>query len=163
MRWCGHGQLLRCSPIVLYFLAYAVVRLLLEVLIVRGRPNAKLRAEVLALRHQLRVLERQVSRPRWRPTDRLLLAAISRALPRPAWRSLLPRPETLLRWHREVVRRKWVAYRRRPRRPRPVPRSELHDLILRLARENSRWGYRRIQGRVGGPVWHGLPGSPLIE
>jgi putative transposase len=147
-RWCGHGQLLRCSPIVLYFLAYAVVRLLLEVLIVSGRPNATLRAEVLALRHQLRVLERQVGRPRWQPTDRLLLAAISRALPRPAWRSLLPRPETLLRWHRDLVRRKWAAYRRRPGRPRPVPWSELHDLILRLARENSRWGYRRIQGEL---------------
>jgi hypothetical protein len=53
---------------VLYFLAYAVVRLLLEVLIVRGGPNAKLRVEVLALRHQLRVLERQVGRPRWQPT-----------------------------------------------------------------------------------------------
>jgi putative transposase len=91
---------------VLYSLTYAVVRLLLEVLIVRGRPNAKLSAEVLALRHQLRVLERQVARPRWQPTDRLLLAAISRALPRPAWRSLLPSPETLLRWHRELVRRK---------------------------------------------------------
>ena len=86
-----------------YFLAYAVVRLLLEVLIVRGRPNANLHAEVLALRHQLRVLERQVARPRWQPTDRLLLAAISRALPRPAWRSLLPSPGTLLHWHRELV------------------------------------------------------------
>ncbi len=109
----------------LYSLTYAVVRLLLEVLIVRGRPNAKLSAEVLALRHQLRVLERQLARPRWQTTDRLLLAAISRALPRPAWRSLLPSAETLLRWHRELVSRKWAAYRRRPGRPRPMPRSEL--------------------------------------
>jgi putative transposase len=133
---------------VLYSFAYAFVRLLLEVLIVRSRSNAELSAEVLALRYQLRVLERQVGRPRWQPADRLLLAAISRALPRPTWRSLLPRPETLLRWHRELVRRKWAAYRRGPHRQRPVPRSELHALILRLARENSRWGYRRIQGEL---------------
>ena len=71
---------LRCSPIVLYSLLYGVVRLLLEILIVRGRSDAELRAEVLALRHQPRVLERQVGRPRWQPTDRLLLTAISRVL-----------------------------------------------------------------------------------
>jgi putative transposase len=139
---------LRCSPIVLYSPLYAVVRLVLEILIVRSRSDAGLRAEVLALRHQLRVLERQVGRPRWQPTDRLLLTAISRVLPRPAWRSVLPSPETLLRWRRELVRRKWAAYCRRPRRRRPLPRSELHELILRLARENARWGYRRIQGEL---------------
>jgi putative transposase len=133
---------------VIFSLAYAVVRLLLEILVVHRRPDARLRAEVLALRHQLRVLERQVGRPRWRPSDRLFLAALSRTLPSPAWRSLLPSPDTLLRWHRELVRRKWAAYARRPRRQRSVPRSELHELILRLARENGRWGYRRIQGEL---------------
>ena len=94
------------SAVVLYSFLYVVVRLLLETLIVRSRSEARLRAEVLALRHQLAVLERQVGRPRWQPTDRLVLAALSRVLPRPDWRSLLPRPETLLRWHRELVRRK---------------------------------------------------------
>ena len=83
-----------------------------------------------------------------KPSDRLSLAAISRALPRPAWRSLLPRPETLLRWHRELVRRKGAAYRQRPRPRRPVIRSELHDLIVKLAEQNPRWGYRRIQGEL---------------
>ena len=107
----------------LFAFLYAAVRLLLEILIVRHRSKARLEAEVLALRHQLRVLERQVGRPRWQPTDRLVLAAISRALPRTDWRSLLPSPETLLRWHRELVRRKWDAYRRRPRRPRPAHAS----------------------------------------
>ena len=110
----------------LYSLLYVVVRLLLEVLIVRGRSEARLRAEVLALRHQLAVLERQVGRPRWQPSDRLVLAAISRVLTRPGWRSLIPRPETLLRWHRDLVRRKWAAYWRRPPRRRPMPGSELH-------------------------------------
>ena len=89
---------------VVFALIYAVVHLLLEILIVRGRPKARLEAEVLALRHQLRVLERQVGRPRWQPADRLLLAAVSRFLPRPDWQSLLPSPQTLLRWHRELVR-----------------------------------------------------------
>lgn len=94
--WSAFGIL----PFVLFSLAYAVVRLLLEILVVQRRADARLRAEVLALRHKLRVLERQVCRPRWRPTDRLLLAAISRTLPGPAWRSLLPSSETLVRGHR---------------------------------------------------------------
>ena len=97
---------LRYSPIVLFALLYVVVRFMLEALIVRGQSGARLRAEVLALRHQLGVLERQIDRTRWQPADRLVLAAISRVLPRPDWRSLLPRPETLLRWHRELVRHK---------------------------------------------------------
>src|SRR5215472_9006444 len=110
--------------------------------------NARLRAEVLALRHQLRVLERQTHRPRWQPTDRLVLAAISRVLTRQLWRSLMPSPETLLRWHRELVRRKWAVYRRRPSSRRPNPRSELHELILKLAGENDGWRYRRIVGEL---------------
>jgi putative transposase len=132
---------------VLFALLYAAVHLLLEILIVHSRSKARLEAEVLALRHQLRVLERQVGRPRWQPADRLLLAAISRVLPRPDWQSLLPSPQTLLRWHRELVRRRWTAYRRGPRRQRPAA-SELHQLILKLARENERWGYRRIAGEL---------------
>ena len=139
---------MRSSPVVLFALAYAIARFLLEVLIVRRMPDAELQSEVLALRHQLRVLERQVGRTRWRPSDRLLLAAISQSLPRPAWRSLLPSPETLLRWHRELVRRKWAAHRRRHGWQRSVSRNEIHDLILQLAGENSRWGYRRIQGEL---------------
>jgi putative transposase len=133
---------------VLYSLLYALACLLIDVLIYSDRSDARLRAEVLALRHQLRVLERQVGRPRWQPTDRLLLAAISRILPRASWRSLLPSPETLLRWHRELVRWKWAAYRRRPGRKRPVVKSQLSDLIVKLARENSRWGYKRIAGEL---------------
>ena len=132
----------------LYSFLYVVVRFFLETVIVRGQSEARLRAEVLALRHQLAVLERQVGRPRWQPTDRLVLAALSRVLPRPDWRSLLPRPETLLRWHRELVRRKWAAYGRRPRRRRLIGRSELHDLFLKLASENEGWGYRRIVGEL---------------
>ena len=68
---------LRYSAVVLYTFLYVVVRFLLETLIVRSRSEARLRAEVLALRPQLAVLERQVGRPRWQPTDRLVLAALS--------------------------------------------------------------------------------------
>jgi hypothetical protein len=67
-------------------------------------------------------------------------------MPKPSWRSLLVSPETLLRWHRELVRRKWALYSRRSRRKRS--RGERDELILRLARENARWGYRRIPGEL---------------
>ncbi len=73
-----------------------------------GRSDAQLRAEVLALRHQLRVMERKIGKPAWQPGDRILLAGLSRLLPRSGLPSLLPRPETLLRWHRDLVRRKWT-------------------------------------------------------
>jgi len=128
-------------------LLYTLVRFVLDLLLVRGRPESYLRVEVLALRHELRVFERQRRRPRWQPADRLLLASFSRILRGSGSSSLLPSPETLLRWHRELVRRKWAAFGKRPRRQFATP-SELHQLIVRLARENPRWGYRRIQGEL---------------
>jgi len=86
---------------------------LIGILIYIDGFEVRLRAEVLALRYQLRVLVAQTGRPHCRllsppgrrPSERLLLAAVSRVLPRPSWRSLLPSPDTLLRWHRELVRR----------------------------------------------------------
>lgn len=84
---------------------YSVVRFLLDALLTRHQSELRLHAEVLALRRQLRVLERQVRRPRRLPVDRLLLTVLSRLLPRPAWSALLVSPETLLRWHRELIRR----------------------------------------------------------
>jgi len=128
-------------------LAYALIRFLADLCLVRMRSEAQC-AEVLALRHQLRVLERKVGKPRWQPGDRMVLASLSRLLPRSMWSALLPRPETLRRWHRELVRRKWAAFSRRPPRGRRPRDPELRDLILRLAAENPRWGYRRIQGEV---------------
>jgi putative transposase len=102
--------------------------------------------EIAILRHQLRVLRRQVGRPSFRPIDRAFLAAAARILPRDRWRSLLIRPQTLLRWHRELVRRKWTYRTARVGRPRIDP--ELREIVLRLARENPRWGYVRIQGEL---------------
>ncbi len=117
-------------------LLYLLCPLLLGARVGRSRPERDLHVEILVLRHQLRVLQRQVGQPRWRRTDRLLLAALSRRLPRPAWRSFLITPQTLLRWHRELVRRKWALYasrRRRLGRPRLAP--EIKELVLRrLAR-----------------------------
>jgi putative transposase len=104
--------------------------------------------EIVVLRHQLAVLRRQVKRPVYRRTDRAFLAAASRLLPSKLWRSFLVRPETLLRWHRDLVARKWTKPHRRPGRPAIDP--GIRNLVLRLARENPRWGYRRIQGELLG-------------
>ena len=86
--------------------------------------------------------------PPWQPADRILLAGLSRLLPKSGLPSLLPKPETLLRWHRDLVCRKWAAFRQRPRRQRPVRDPERRALTLKLAEENPRWGYRRIQGEM---------------
>jgi len=129
-------------------LLYQLVRYLTDLALVRTQSDTQLRAEVLALRHQLRVLERKVGKPPWQPGDRLLLAALSQLLPRSSLDALLPRPETLLRWHRELVRRKWAAFAGRPPRPRSTRHRERRELVLRLAQENPSWGYRRIQGEA---------------
>ena len=87
-----------------FALLYTLVRFLLDALPTPRQSELRLRAEVLPLRHQLRVLERQVCRSRWQPADLLLLVASGWALPRPARSALLDSPETLLRWHRELIR-----------------------------------------------------------
>ena len=86
-------------------LLYQLVRYLTDLALVRTQSDAQLRAEVLARCHQLRVLERKVGKPVWQPADRLLLAALRRLLRRCGLDALLPRPETLLRWQRQLVRR----------------------------------------------------------
>ena len=96
--------------------------------------------------HQLRVLRRQVKRPEFRPADRALLAVLSRAVPRGRWSIFLVTPDTILRWHRRLVTRKWTQPDRRGGRP-PLA-DQVVALILRLARENPRWGYRRLQGEL---------------
>jgi putative transposase len=102
--------------------------------------------KIAVLRRQLEVLRRQVKRPEFRPSDRALLAVLSSALPRRPWSVFLVTPDTILRWHRRLVTRKWTQPYRRGGRP-PLP-DHLVALILRLARENPRWGYRRIQGEL---------------
>src|SRR3989304_8771528 len=104
--------------------------------------------EILVLRHQLKVLRRQIGRPRLRPVDRALLAIAARALPRDRWASFMVTPQTLLRWHRELVKRKWTY--RSTRTGRPPMDPETCELICRMARDNPRWGCVRIQGELRG-------------
>jgi putative transposase len=92
------------------------------------------------------VLRRQTPRPRLKPTDRALLAAVSRVLPRTRWSCFLVKPETLLRWHRRLVAGAWTYPRRGHGRP-PLD-EDLQALIMRFAQENPRWGYRRIKGEL---------------
>ena len=93
------------------------------------------------------MLQRTAGRPQLRVIDRVLLAAASRAIPRDRWVALLVTPSTLLRWHRELVKRKWT-YRRTGRPGRPPIDPGVRALILRLARENPRWGCVRIEGEL---------------
>ncbi len=125
---------------------YLAVRAVLGAL-VRSRRGLQVKdIELLVLRHELEILRRQVARPKLCTVDRALLAAAACHLPRSSRGVLLVTPRTLLRWHRMLVRRRW----RQPpgRRGRPPLSAEVRELVLRLARENPRWGHRRICGEL---------------
>ena len=100
-------------------LLYWALRRLLALIVLCLRSERSKELEILVLRQQLQVLQRQVARPRLRPVDRVLLAAFSRSLPRSLWRAFFVSPATLLRWHRELVRRRWT-YERRPQGRPPL-------------------------------------------
>jgi putative transposase len=125
---------------------YVVVGRLLELVVLFARGDRAKELEILVLRHELSILRRQVGRPRFEQHDRLLLAALSRVLPRRSWNAFPVRPETLLRWHRRLIARRWTYPHRRPGRP-PIGR-EPRKLVVRLARENPSWGYLRIAGEL---------------
>jgi putative transposase len=136
-------------------LVYSLVCWLLRVALGRDPAAQAEMVELLALRHEVRVLCRQVKRSTWRRRDRLLLAGLSHCVP-PAERWRFPvRPETLLRWHRELVRRKRAAFGGRRSQGRPPAPPEVRALVVRLARENPTRGYVRIRGellKLGHPV-----------
>jgi putative transposase len=132
----------------LWSLVYLAVRSLLGLVVLVGRSDRSKELEILVLRHELAVLRRRSPRACRTRADRALLAALSRSLPRAAWASFSVRPETLLGWHRRLVARRWTYPSTGPGRP-PLDPSVV-SLIVRLARENPRWGYRRIVGELNG-------------
>jgi putative transposase len=132
----------------LWSLLYLVVRNLFALVWLLGRPRRSKELEILVLRHELAIHRRQAARPKLTRADRALLAALSRSLPRTAWAGFPVKPETLLRWHRQLIARRWTYSHRTPGRP-PLARS-LREQILRLARENPNWGYKRIVGEIKG-------------
>jgi hypothetical protein len=133
---------------VLASLVYVFVGRVMALVLVCFRSSEHKELEIMVLRHEIAVLRRQVSRPALQPADRAFLAAASRLLPRERWQVFFVTPETLLAWHRRLVARRWSYPGRRPGRPRVS--GEVRELILRLARENRRWGYRRIAGELIG-------------
>jgi putative transposase len=133
----------------LAYLGVTNVFALLRLLPVSSRDKD---AEILALRHQLLVLQRQLGydRARFTPADRALLATLLHRLPRNVLKRLhlVVHPDTVLRWHRDMLARRH-ACRSRPRRPvRPRTVRSVRALVLRLVRENPGWGYRRVHGEL---------------
>jgi putative transposase len=117
------------------------------------REEAWKTAEILLLRHQLAVLQRQQPRrPKLNWADRAFLAALLSVIPKARRHGLrlLVTPDTILRWHRDIIRRRWAARSRRGKTRRPATRWNIRALVLRIARENPGWGYRRIHGELAG-------------
>ena len=126
-------------------LLYRLLCSLLGLLVRRGGERE---LEILVLRHQLALLQRRTPRPRMTWTDRALIAALTRLLPLRRRLGLLVTPATILRWHRQLIARRWTTQPARPGRP-AIP-AGLRALIVRLATENPTWGYRRLHGELAG-------------
>jgi putative transposase len=133
---------------VAFGLAYLMLARVLSWLALLARSDAAKDVEILTLRHEVAVLRRNNSRPALTWLDRAVLSALSRLLPAPLRQARLVSPRTLLRWHAQLVARRWTYPHRRPGRPPTAP--PIRALVLQIARENPRWGYRRIQGELVG-------------
>src|SRR5271166_6411433 len=115
------------------------------------REEAWKTAEILILRHQVAILQRRQPRgPNVNWADRALFATLLGVIPRARRQGLqlLVTPDTILRWHRDIVRRRWAARSMSGKTGRPATRRNIQALALRLAQENPEWGYRRIHGEL---------------
>jgi putative transposase len=139
-------------------LVYLTFVRVLSWLALLARSDAAKDTEILMLRHEVAVLRRTNARPTLTWLDRAVLSALSRLLPAPLRQLRLVSPRTLLRWHAHLVARRWTYPQRRPGRPPTA--APIRTLVLRMARENPRWGYRRIQGELIG-LGHSVAASTV--
>ena len=129
-------------------IVYVIVRRLLSLIVLVFRGDRAKDAELLVLRHENAVLRRHVGRVRYEKADRVWFAALARLIPRMRWSDVFPvTPATLLAWHRKLAAKKYDTSRQRALGRPPTVRS-IARLVVRLAKENPLWGYRRIHGEL---------------
>ena len=126
-------------------ICYRLITALARLAVRSGRSKD---LEIIVLRHQITVLQRNIDRPAFTDDDRSLLGAVAQALPRPRRAGWLVTPDSLLRWHRRRVARHWTTPSRAPGRPRTG--VEVRRLVVQMATQNPTWGYRRIHGELAG-------------
>ena len=131
-----------------FLVLHVVFLFLLDLLHALRRSDHDQALELVLLHQQLRLYERKAKQPRPSRWEKVLLASLAARLPDLSRVALVFTPATLLRWHREIVKRKWT-FDNCPKQGRPPVSDACVELLLRLARENPRWGYGKIQGELG--------------